>query len=407
MVPEGWHTKQVSDVCHLKNGHGFKPEEWDTQGLPIIRIQNLNGSQNFNYFSGEPEQDWLVPSGQMLFAWAGTKGVSFGPTIWKGKTGVLNQHIFKVFAKKSIDEDWLYYCLQHVTHRIERRAHGFKATLVHVKKSEIDNQLVLVPSFEEQKRIAQVLLTWDRAIETIEKLIENSECQKKSLMQKLLSPSERLSEFSDPWAEVHVADMGTVVGGGTPDSDEPTYWGGDILWATPTDVTALKSRYIFSTSKNISKLGLKNSAARLLPKGALLMCTRATIGDLAIAEEPIATNQGFKSLIPNKRYDVDFLYYLFTYNKHVFKRNACGSTFVELSKHDFEKQRLLVPSLAEQKSIASVLNSASAEIETLKIQLGLLNQEKSALMQQLLTGERRVQVDAAVGQLMKGATASG
>ncbi|PPT91528.1 hypothetical protein XaraCFBP7407_21670 [Xanthomonas arboricola pv. arracaciae] len=132
----------------MRNGHGFGPEDWDTEGLPIIRIQNLNGGQKFDYFSGEPDERWLVESGQILFSWAGTKGVSFGPTVWRGPRGVLNQHIFKVQPKDHIDSEWLYWVLKHVTDRIEAQSHGFKATLVHVKKSDIDRQPIFAPPAE-------------------------------------------------------------------------------------------------------------------------------------------------------------------------------------------------------------------------------------------------------------------
>ncbi|MEI8672556.1 restriction endonuclease subunit S [Vibrio sp. SA48] len=83
MVPNDWRKQQISDICTLQNGNSFKPHQWDTKGLPIIRIQNLNGSENFNYYSGEVNEKWLVETGQLLFSWAGTKGVSFGPFIWK------------------------------------------------------------------------------------------------------------------------------------------------------------------------------------------------------------------------------------------------------------------------------------------------------------------------------------
>ncbi len=181
MIPHDWRKVKVSDVCRLQNGNGFRPEQWAANGYPIIRIQNLNGNPNFNYFAGAPEDRWLVYPGQMLFAWAGTKGASFGPTIWRGKVGVLNQHIFKVHPKPGIDKSWLYLALKHITRRIETGAHGFKATLVHVPKSEIDDQELGLPPISEQRRIAEVLSVWGRAIETVEALIANAREQKAAL----------------------------------------------------------------------------------------------------------------------------------------------------------------------------------------------------------------------------------
>ena len=191
MMPNEWKKSSISEICQLQNGNSFKPKEWDKEGLPIIRIQNLNGSKNFNYFSGVPQEKWLVETGDLLFSWAGTKGVSFGPFIWKGERGVLNQHIYKVLAKNNIHKDWLFYVLRYATVLIEGKAHGFKSTLLHVKKQDIDDQIVLLPPFSEQQKIAKILSTWDEAISTTERLIKNSTQQKKALMQQLLTGKKR------------------------------------------------------------------------------------------------------------------------------------------------------------------------------------------------------------------------
>lgn len=149
-----WPMKQIGALCSLSGGTGFGPATWSESGLPIIRIQNLNGSTRFNYFDGPPEDDWIVEPGDLLFAWAGVRGVSFGPTIWPGPRGLLNQHIYRVRPAKGVSKRWLYEILRAVTHRIESRAHGFKASLLHVHKKEITGQLVPVPPKREQQRIA-------------------------------------------------------------------------------------------------------------------------------------------------------------------------------------------------------------------------------------------------------------
>lgn len=179
MVPDGWKKATVGQLCSFGNGAGFKASEWSDSGLPIIRIQNLNGSKKFNYFAGEPKTQWVIEPGQLLFAWAGSKGASFGPKIWDGPKGVLNQHIYKLTPAEGIDPTWLYKSLLTVTERIEEKAHGFKATLLHVQKSDITDQVVYVPPLSEQKKIAQTILAWDKAITTTEQLLTNSQQQKK------------------------------------------------------------------------------------------------------------------------------------------------------------------------------------------------------------------------------------
>ncbi len=137
-----WDRKTLDDVCDLQNGHGFSAAVWAQKGLPIIRIQNLNGSREFNCFAGETQPEWLVEPGTLLFAWAGVRGVSFGPCIWSGPLGVLNQHIYRIVPNPGINKRWLYETLRVITQRIEKKAHGFKIELVHARKADITGQAI-------------------------------------------------------------------------------------------------------------------------------------------------------------------------------------------------------------------------------------------------------------------------
>ena len=125
----------------------------------------------------------------------------------------------------------------------------------------------------------------------------------------------------DGWSELPLTDLAEIAGGGTPKRGEPSYWNGNVAWATPTDVTALAGRTIRRTASTITEAGLAKSSATLLPPGSLLLTTRATIGVCAIAGVAIATNQGFQNLVPRHRTYVDFLYYLIH-----FKQEATRST---------------------------------------------------------------------------------
>jgi type I restriction enzyme, S subunit len=147
------------------------------------------------------------------------------------------------------------------------------------------------------------------------------------------------------------------------------------------------------TGRTISNEGVKSSSTVILPINSLLVCTRATIGYCAINTVPMSTNQGFKNLIPNKQYLVDYLYYKILLEKHQLVRLASGSTFLEISKKDFELIEFDIPSLPEQQKIASVLSAADTEISNLEKQLAAYKQQKRGLMQQLLTGKTRVRVN--------------
>jgi type I restriction enzyme S subunit len=184
--------------------------------------------------------------------------------------------------------------------------------------------------------------------------------------------------------------MGKVSSGGTPSTIDSAYWGGDIQWATPTDITKLETKYITRTSNGITEKGLANSSAVLLPVRSLLICTRATIGEIAINLVPMATNQGFKNLTLREEFIPEYIFHLLRFYKHTLVRYANGSTFLELSKKDFSKLSFWVPDEPEQKKIAEILNTCDAEIEMLEKNKSLLKQQKIGLMQRLLTGQIRV-----------------
>ncbi len=214
-------------------------------------------------------------------------------------------------------------------------------------------------------------------------------------MQQLLTGKKRLPGFDGEWQTTYLKNIGLTSSGGTPASNNPDYWDGNIAWATPTDITALTQRFISKTARYISSRGLKNSSAKLLPANSLLICTRATVGQSAISEVPMATNQGFKNIVPKTEYDVNFLYYILNYYQKELVRMACGSTFLELSKNDFDKIKLNIPSLGEQKCISNILAAMDKEIDSHFLKLSHLKTEKLALMQQLLTGKRRVKIEEA------------
>ncbi|MDO2648339.1 restriction endonuclease subunit S [Escherichia coli] len=392
MVPKGWMLLQVSDICKLQNGNSFKPHEWDTKGLPIIRIQNLNGSGNYNYFSGVPQDKWLVEPGQLLFSWAGTKGVSFGPFIWNGPKGVLNQHIYKVFANENVHEHWLYLALLHITQKIEAQAHGFKSTLLHVQKKDIDNQFVLTPPVAEQKKISQILSTWNKAISVTEKLLANSQQQKKALIQQLLTGKKRLLDengvrFSGEWCTCTLSEVAHIIMGSSPKSEAYNDNGlGLPLIQGNADIKCRVSCPRVYTS----------DITKECTPGDILLSVRAPVGTVALSQHKACIGRGISAIKSKRKMSQSFLYQWFLWFEPKWCYLSQGSTFESINSDDIKTLKLSVPNFEEQQKIAAVLSAADAEISTLEKKLACLKNEKKALMQQLLTGKRRVKVDEAV-----------
>lgn len=190
-------------------------------------------------------------------------------------------------------------------------------------------------------------------------------------------------KIPEGWSVKKISDLGNVVSGGTPDTNNSDYWDGDILWVTPSEVSNLSNRFLYNTERKITKKGLKESSAKLLPINSLIICTRATIGDCCINKVPMCTNQGFKNIIV-KNNNVDFLYYLITKNKNELIRKACGSTFLEISKKDIDNLKFAIPPLAEQEKIAGILGMWDEAIEKLSSLIEQKKNLKKGLMQRLI-----------------------
>lgn len=177
------------------------------------------------------------------------------------------------------------------------------------------------------------------------------------------------------WQEYRLDEIGKVVGGGTPSSTVETYWGGDVGWITPADLSGYKFKRIGNGSKNITELGLKNSSAKLHPKNTVLMTSRAPIGYLAIADKPVATNQGFQSIRCNEDIaDYNFIYYLLSSYKEGIALIASGATFPEVSNGKLKQYKIKLPPLPTQKKIAKILSYYDDLIENNLKQMKLLEE---------------------------------
>jgi len=151
-------TVRVGESLRLVNGRAFKPTEWKKSGLPIVRIQNLNNPDApFNYYEGQLPEKFLLDDGDLLFAWSGTPGTSFGAHIWRRGRAWLNQHIFKVhFDDKQFDKRYLQLAINRNLEQYIRAAHG-GAGLAHITKGRFEEStLPCLPLDEQQRIVAEI-----------------------------------------------------------------------------------------------------------------------------------------------------------------------------------------------------------------------------------------------------------
>lgn len=259
-----------------------------------------------------------------------------------------------------------------------------------INREELAGFYVALPPEPEQRAIAEALSDVDKLLGALEALIAKKRAIKQAAMQELLTGKTRLPGFSGEWETKRLGDLADIHNGATPSTQVPAHWDGDIPWCTPTDITGTPGKYLTSTERRITRQGLASCAASLLPRGALLLCSRATVGELKIATTPICTNQGFKSLVCKRGTSNEFLYYLLLTLKPALLERSSGSTFLEIGKRDVASLQALFPTEEEQTAIATVLSDMDAEIAALEARRDKTCGIKQGMMQQLLTGRVRL-----------------
>jgi type I restriction enzyme S subunit len=187
------------------------------------------------------------------------------------------------------------------------------------------------------------------------------------------------------WSEYALGDIAKILGGGTPSTSVPAYWGGDVPWLVPSEVSKQSCLYVSTTRRTITRDGLANSVATLLPPGTVMMTSRATIGEVAINAVPMTTNQGFINVVCKPEIvSNEFLAYWIAWNKQRFIDRAHGVTFKEVTKSNFKSMSILLPPLQQQSAIAQLLKSAQAARELRRRELSLEGEHRVALRAFLL-----------------------
>ena len=305
---------------------------------------------------------------------------------------VFESHLIRArIDEDKADANFIFYWFNHTQGRNAILSLISRVAAAGVRSSELVKIRITLPSsVYEQKAIAATLSSFDTHIDNLTALIEKKKAIRDGVLSDLMSGRTRLAGFNGEWETKTIGCCVDIYQGGTPLTYRDDYWGGDIVWITPGEITKLKSLYIGDSERKITDRGLENSSAVLLPVGAILLCTRATIGDLAISSCLVTTNQGFKNLICRDDTDNVFFAYLLKKYKDVMIERAKGTTFLELSKTSLSNIFVALPPLAEQKAIADILTSMDTEIQNLEAERDKMQAIREGAIEDLLTGRVRL-----------------
>lgn len=302
------------------------------------------------------------------------------------------------FNDKVANSLFYFYYFQKVKKRLEALGKG--STFKAVNKDDLENLLVALPSLSEQRAVVGVLGVVDSAIELVDKIIAKTERLKKGLMQMLLTRGIGHTEYKQTpigtipktWQIVRIEDIAETSSGGTPSRSKKEYFEGNIPWVKSGE---LKDKVIYDTEEKITTEGLQNSAAKIFPKGTLLIAMYgATVGKTGILGLNAATNQAICAILPkDDTFDVRFLRYYIVFRREQMIAISAGGAQPNISQEIIRSTRIALPPLPEQQRIAEILSVVDRELELEREEKTRLERIKRGLMDLLLTGKIRVKVD--------------
>ena len=301
-----------------------------------------------------------------------------------GEVGFGSTEYIVFRAKDGVDEDFIYYlvCSPLVREPAIKSMVGSSGRQ-RVQTDVVQNLEIMVPNYEEQKRISGLLKSLDEKIAANTEVNKNLEQQAAAYFHHQFIVNAALS-----WKEGTISDLGTVIGGSTPSKSKPEYYTDNgIAWITPKDLSVDKSKFISHGADDITELGLRNSSASIMPAGTVLFSSRAPIGYIAIADGEVTTNQGFKSVVPNGNVGTAFVYYFLKNALPTIENMASGSTFKEISGSAMRTVPSVIPDDGSLQEFSDFCEPLFQQQRTLEAENRSLEALRDSLLPKLMSGE--------------------
>lgn len=404
-----WKRVKLSELGDIVGGAtpSTKREEYYNGDIAWLTPKDLAGYTSRYISKGERSiteeglnscSAKLLPKNSVLF----TSRAPIGYVAIAKNDICTNQGFKSIAPNENTDPLFLYYLLKYNKERIE--AMGSGTTFKEVSGAVMKNIEVDMPDYEEQKRISAILSSIDDLIEKNDSINKNLEEQAQAIFKSWFVDFEPFQdgEFEESklglipkgWRVGTISDLGEVVGGSTPSKAKAEYYTvNGIPWITPKDLSIQKSKFIFNGETDITQSGLKNSSAKILSQGAVLFSSRAPIGYIAIAGQPVATNQGFKSVVPFDAVGTEYVYYYLKNNIDMIENSASGSTFKEVSGAVMKKIPALIPDNQFLSKFCVLCEPILKQQKENELQNAKLATIRDTLLPKLMSAEIRVPLE--------------
>ncbi|EEW2159580.1 restriction endonuclease subunit S [Escherichia coli] len=406
MVPKGWSHTTFEKHIDCLTGYAFSSTEYSAEehDIRLLRGDNIEpgklrwiNAKRWPRNVQENMDKYFLLEGDFVIALDRTwisGGLKVAEVTCDDLPCLLVQRVARIRAKKTLAQGLLRQYFSGYKFEQYVKLTQTATAVPHISPNDIKQFSLLLPPIAEQKKIAQILSTWDKAISVTEKLLANSQQQKKALMQQLLTGKKRLlnengGRFIGEWCTCTLSEVAHIIMGSSPKSEAYNDNGlGLPLIQGNADIKCRVSCPRVYTS----------DITKECSPGDILLSVRAPVGTVALSQHKACIGRGISAIKSKRKMSQSFLYQWFLWFEPKWCYLSQGSTFESINSDDIKTLKLSVPNFEEQQKIAAVLSAADAEISTLEKKLACLRDEKKALMQQLLTGKRRVKVDEAVAE---------
>lgn len=385
--------QKLSDVIELFGGgtpKTTKLEYWNGN-IPWLSVVDFNTGKKYIYRTEktitekglEESSTQILQSGSIIISARGTVGAV---GVLK-KPMAFNQSCYGIRGICGLSyTDYIYYVLKYNLNEFLQQSHG--GVFSTITRDTFKNIEIYLPPFPEQRAIAAVLSSLDDKIDLLNRQNATLEAMAEALFRQWF-----VVEAKEEWEEKTIGDVVEIKGGSTPSTKNSTYWNGNIPWTSPRDLTGEKSIFMLSTERTISAAGLAQISSGLLPKGTLLLSSRAPIGYLAITDIELAINQGYIAILNNSHISNYYMYLWCKYNMNEIKSAGNGSVFQEISKSVFRQLPFLLPPKNILSNFNSIIESYFQKIHSNQTQIRTLENLRDTLLPKLMSGEVRVAIN--------------
>ena len=391
-LPKGWREVKLGDLCSdIAYGYTATASN-EPIGPKFLRITDIV-SDSINWESvpyceieDSKKHRYTLETGDIVIARTGAT-TGYNQVVRSNEHSVFASYLIRYKLRQDIAYPFFIGCVLKSTYW-KRFVERIKARSAQpgANAKDFASFKILLPTFPEQKAIASLLEKWDTAIEKIEALIEAKEKRFKWLLKTLISDQQDNPE----WQQVKLGEISTCYSGGTPSTQVPEYYDGEIPFINSGD---LNQRHIKNVKGMLSILGVENSSAKFVKKNTLLMALYgATAGVVAITHIDAVINQAVLAIVVKENHDNSFIFFGLEQMKNTLVKKYRQGGQPNLSAKIIKSIKLRLPSLPEQKRITNILDTAKQEVESLKQLAEQYRTQKRGLMQKLLTGKWRIQI---------------